>query len=84
MALPGILLQLAKNNPMMGQIKQMMQMLRTAQNPQAVMNQLMMSNPKLKEVMDLVKQSGGDPDAVFRTVAEKNGINPQDIYDLLK
>lgn len=84
MAIPSVLLQLAKNNPMMGQIKQMMNAVRMSQNPMAALNQLMASNPNLKQAMDIIQQSGGDPDKAFRTVAEKNGINPQDIYDMLK
>ena len=68
----------------MGQIKQMMSMIRTAQNPMAALNQLAQNNPQVKQVMDIINQNGGDPDRAFRTVAEKNGINPQDIYDMLK
>ena len=84
MAIPGILQQLARTNPMLGQIKQMMSMIRTAQNPMAALNQLAQNNPQVKQVMDIINQNGGDPDRAFRTVAEKNGINPQDIYDMLK
>ena len=84
MAIPGILMQLARNNPMIGQVKQMMGMLKTAQNPQAMLNQMMMNNPKLKEVMDLVNQYGGDPNKALEEVSKQYGIAPQDIYDLLK
>ena len=84
MAIPGILMQLARNNPMIGQVKQMMGMLKTAQNPQAMLNQMMMNNPKLKEVMDLVNQYGGDPEKAFYSLAEQKGINPQEVLDMLK
>lgn len=60
----------------------MINTIKTAQNPQAVMNQLMMNNPQMKQVMDLVNQYGGDPEKAFRTVAEKNGLNPQDIMNM--
>ena len=84
MAIPGILMQLARNNPMIGQAKQMMGMLRTAQNPQAMLNQMVMNNPKLKEVMDLVNQYGGDPNKALEEVSKQYGVTSQDIYDLLK
>lgn len=84
MAIPSVLMQLAKSNPMMQQIKQMMTMVNSAQNPQAMLNQMMMSNPHLKQAMDIVNQYGGDPEKAFRTVAEKNGLNPDDILNLLK
>ena len=80
----NILMQLAKNNPMLGQIKQMMSAVRTTQNPQAMLNQMVMNNPNLKQVMDFINQSGGDPQKAFYALAEQKGINPQDILDMLK
>lgn len=62
----------------------MMGMLRTAQNPQAMLNQMVMNNPKLKEVMDLVNQYGGDPNKALEEVSKQYGVTSQDIYDLLK
>ena len=59
-------------------------MLKTAQNPQAMLNQMMMSNPKLKEVMDIVNQYGGDPNKALEEVSKQYGVTSQDLYDLLK
>ena len=84
MAIPSILMQLARNNPMIGQAKQMMQMVRASQNPQMLLNQMMTSNPRLKDVMDLVNQYGGDPNKALEEVSKQYGVTPQDIYDLLK
>lgn len=84
MAMPGILQQLTKSSPMMGQIKQMMGMVRSAQNPQAMLNQIMMSNPNMKQVMEIVNRYGGDPNKAFQEVARQQGINPQEIMDMLR
>ena len=84
MAMPSVLLQLARNNPKIQQIKKLMDTVRMSQNPQALLNQMMMNDPSLKQVMDIVNQYGGDADKAFRTVAEKNGINPSDIMDCFK
>lgn len=84
MALPGILQQLAMTSPRMGQIKQMMGMVRSAGNPQAMLSQLAASNPAMKQVMDIVNQHGGDPDRAFRTIAEQNGIDPQEIINMMR
>ena len=62
----------------------MMQLLKTAQNPQAMLNQMVTTNPKLKEVMDIVNQYGGDPNKALEEVSKQYGITSQDIYDLLK
>ena len=84
MAIPNVLLQLAKSNPRMQQIKQMMGMVKSAQNPQAMLNQLMMNNPQLKQVMDIVQQYGGDANKALSDMAQQAGFNPQDIWDMLK
>lgn len=78
------LVQLARSNPMMGQIKQMMTMLRTAHNPTAMLNQMVTSNPQLKQVMDIVQQHGGDSMKAFYAVAKEKGIDPNEILDMLK
>lgn len=69
---------------MMQNVRQMMGMLNNSQNPQAMMNSLVQNNPNLKQVMDLVNQSGGDPKKAFYALAEQKGINPQEILDMLK
>ena len=83
MGIPGILQQLMQSSPMMGNIKNMMNMIRGAQNPQAMMNQLLMNNPNTKQVMDLVNAAGGDPQKAFYQLAQQKGINPQDILDMI-
>lgn len=84
MALPGMLAQLAKASPMMGQIKQAMNTVRMAQNPMAMLNQMAGNNPLIRQAMDIVNQHGGDVDKAFRTVAEQNGFTKQDIMELFK
>ena len=84
MALPGILQQIARANPMMSQIKNMMGMVNSAQNPQMMMNQLVSSNPHLKQAMDLINQCGGDPKTAFYKLAEQKGVDPNDILNMLK
>ena len=86
MAIPAILQQLGRNNmfQMLQPVKQMMTAVRTAQNPQLALNQLIMNNPQMKQVMDIVQKHGGDPMAAFRAEAEAAGINPDEIMGMLK
>ena len=84
MALPGILQQLAMANPMTGQIKQMMSMLQSAQNPQAMLNQMMQNNPQMQQAMKLINQYGGDAKKAFYSLAQERGIDPQEILKMLK
>lgn len=84
MALPGMLMQLAKASPMMGQIKQAMNTVKMAQNPMAMLNQMANNNPLFRQAIDIVNQHGGDVDKAFRTVAEQNGFSQQDIMSFFK
>lgn len=74
--------QPANNN--LSQIKNMMNMIRSARNPQAMLQSMMQNNPQMRQVMDLISQSGGDPKAAFYKLAQEKGIDPQQILDMLK
>lgn len=71
-------------NPMAAQIKQAMNMIRSSGNPQAMLNQMVMNNPRMKEVMDIVQKHGGDPMKAFYATAEEKGIDPNEILNMLK
>ena len=61
-----------------------MGMVNAAQNPQAMLNQLMSNNPQMKPVMDVINQYGGDAKKAFYSIAEQNGIDPNDIFSMMK
>ena len=85
MSLPPILQALQGSNPSgMSQIRRMMDMVRSAGNPQAMMSQLAQSNPQLRNVMDIVNQSGGDPKAAFYRLAQERGVDPNQILSMLR
>ena len=65
-------------------IKNMMNMVKSAGNPQMMLQQMISQNPQMKQVMDLVNQNGGDPKAAFYKMAEEKGINPDEILNMLK
>ena len=86
MGIPAILQQLGRSNmaQLAQPVRQMMSMVRTAQNPQLMLNQIVMNNPQMKQVMDLVQKHGGDPMTALRKEAEAAGINPEEIMGMLK
>lgn len=71
-------------NSNIGQIKSMMNMMRNSGNPQAMMQSLMSQNPQMKQIVDMVNQSGGDPQKLFYEEAKKRGIDPNQILDMFK
>ena len=84
MAIPGILQQVAKSNPMLQNIRQMMGMVKMAKDPQGAIEQMMMNNPQMKQVMGMIKESGGDPMKLFQAKAKEMGVDPEEILDMLR
>jgi len=81
------MLQALRSQPVnnnLSQIKNMMNMVRSAGNPQLMLQQMAQNNSQLRQVMDLINQSGGDPKAAFYKLAQEKGIDPQQILDMLK
>lgn len=81
------MLQALKNSPVnnnLSQIKHMMNMVRSAGNPQAMLQSIAQNNPQMKQVIDIVGQSGGDPKSAFYKMAEEKGIDPEQILSMLR
>lgn len=62
-------------------MRQMAQTIKSANNPQALVSQLMANNPQVKQI---INQYGGDPQTAFYKYAEANGIDPNEILNMLK
>ena len=65
-------------------IKQMMSTIKSAQNPQQMLNNMMMQNPQYQQVMNYINQNGGDAKTAFYKMAQEKGVNPNDIINALK
>ena len=61
-----------------------MGMLRSANNPQAMLAQLAQTNPQMKQVLDIVQKHGGDPMTAFRAEAQARGMDPDQIMGMLR
>ena len=64
-------------------IKNMMNAVRMARNPQLALTQMMQSNPQFRQVSQLIQQAGGDPQKAFYELAQKQGIDPNQIMQML-
>ena len=82
--IPQILQQLGGGLKIPPQIKQVISMVKASGNPQAMLNQLIQSNPNLRQVTEIIQQYGGDANKAFYALAEQKGIDPKEILDLLK
>ena len=89
MSLPPILQQLQASSAgglsgNLAQVRNMLNMVRNAGNPNAMLTQMIQNNPQLRSVMDMVQQSGGDPKKAFYDLAKQRGVDPNEILNMLK
>lgn len=65
-------------------IKNMMNLVKSANNPQALLNQMIQQNPQMQSVMQYVNANGGDPKSAFYAMAKEKGVDPEMILSQLK
>ena len=74
-------------NPMMGllmrnsKIGQTINMVKSAANPNAMVQQLLSQNPQVQQI---IQQYGGDPQKAFYGLAQQMGIDPEQVLSQLK
>lgn len=59
-------------------------MIKNAGNPQMMLQQMMSQNPQIQQVMQYVKDNGGNAKTAFYKLAEQKGVNPEEILQMLK
>ena len=72
--------QPAQNNG----IQKIIQMAKSGNNPQQLLNSLAGQNPQLNQVMQLVNSGKMTPKQIFMNMANQQGVNPDDIISMLK
>ena len=65
------------------QAKQILRQIKSMDNPQAMMNQILMNNPNTQQVLNFVKQMGNSPQSAFVALAKQKGVNPQEFINEL-
>lgn len=58
-----------------------MNKIQAAQNPQAMLNQMLMGNSQLKPAIDFIRANGGNARTAFLKLTKQMGIDPQIILN---
>lgn len=90
MSLPEILQRLGQSNnnpavttnPMLTGIRNLINNAKAVNNKDILMQQ-MANNPNMKRAIDYVKENGGDPKTACMNLLRQNGIDPNDITNLV-
>ena len=62
-----------------------MQMMKNGGNPQAMVQNMLMQDPKYSSIMSVVNQQyGGDAKAAFYGECERMGVDPNQVINMLK
>lgn len=63
---------------------QLMNAFKNAQNPQALLQNVMQNNPRLQQMMTQLQNSGGGQSAeqMAKQLAKQNGISEQDLMSI--
>lgn len=62
-------------------VKQMISMYKGISNPQAMAQKLLQENPQLAS---MIQAANGNPEQAFRSYADKMGVNPDEIINMLR
>ena len=65
-------------------VKNLINMAKSSRNPQAMLQQLISQNPQVQNVMQYVKDSGGDPKTAFYKMAEEKGVDPNEVLKMFQ
>ena len=65
-------------------MKQMFNTVRTAANPNAMMEQMLSSNPNYARAQELIRQNGGNAQQAFYNLANQYGVDPNEILNSLR
>lgn len=71
-------------NPQLQQMKNMMNLLRSGGNPQAMVQNMIRQSPQGSAVMSIIQQHGGDARAAFYDLAKQKGVDPNQILGMLQ
>lgn len=76
--------QTQNQSPFLDKIKQAAAAYRNIQNPQQyIQNEIMKNNPLMKNVMEEIQANNGNAQAAFYSYAQKMGIDPNEILNML-
>ena len=72
-----------RGNPKLQQIRNVMNTIRSARNPQAALMGMMGNSKQFQQVKSIIDKHGGDPMKAFREMAEENGLDPDEILSMI-
>ncbi len=70
--------------PQINSAKQILRVIESSRNPQLALQQMLQSNPKYAEAMNVINSFNGDINGAITTLCRNRGIDPQEFMNALK
>ena len=71
--------QIGQSGLLNNNVIQMFRMVKSARNPQMMLQSMMQQNPQMQSIMQLVNQNGGDAKTAFYNLARQRGVDPEEV-----
>lgn len=73
----------SSTNPNLGNVQKLINTIKSAKNPEVMLNSLAKSNPNVQYVLNLANQYK-NPKEAFYSFAKEKGVDPNEIINMLK
>lgn len=64
-----------QTNPQIQQIKNLMYQVKNSQNPQMMLQNIIMQNPNMQNVLNLMRMNNANPQQIAQLLAQQKGID---------
>lgn len=71
------------NTPQFNGLSRLVQMLKGANNPQGMLDNMIKNNPKAQQILSEAQKYGNDPMSAFRALAQERGVDPDEFLHKL-
>lgn len=82
--MPNPILEMLNGPKIPNNLVQTFKALQNSNNPEQFMQNLMQTNPQVKQVMQMIQNSNMSPKDLFYSMAKQKGIDPEQILNQLR
>ena len=66
---------MSQTNPQIQQIKNLMYQVKNSQNPQMILQNIIMQNPNMQNVLNLMRLNNASPQQIAQLLAQQKGVD---------
>ena len=66
---------MSQTNPQIQQIKNLMYQVKNSQNPQMILQNIIMQNPSMQNVLNLMRLNNASPQQIAQLLAQQKGVD---------